>query len=160
MDIVGISSKGLLTLPVTRVTYSINNYSRNIFNTSELTHSPWRFCRKMCFEASQVVFWSLLCYKELKLITKPFAGRTLCGFLIQMQKLISACEVRACAESKISQDTVILTFTFCFFFSSLFWLSCLIFCFFCWALVGFILVGKVFRNASVVTGGSRGESHN
>ena len=40
--------------------------------------------RKTRFEASRVVFWSLSCYKELKLTTNPFTGRTLHG-LIQMQ---------------------------------------------------------------------------
>ena len=44
---------------------------------------PWRFYRKMCFEASRAVFWSLSCYKELKLTTKLFTGGTLCGLLIQ-----------------------------------------------------------------------------
>ena len=29
--------------------------------------------------SSQGVFWSLLCYKELKLTMKPFTGRTLCS---------------------------------------------------------------------------------
>ena len=41
----------------------------------------------MRFEASGAVLWSLSCYKELKLTTKPFTGRTLCSLLIQMQKL-------------------------------------------------------------------------
>ena len=33
---------------------------------------PWRFCQKTRFEASRAVFWSLLCYEELKLTIKPF----------------------------------------------------------------------------------------
>ena len=41
----------------------------------------------MRFEASQVVFWSLSCYKELKLTTNWFTGRTLRGLLIQMQNI-------------------------------------------------------------------------
>ena len=32
---------------------------------------------KNTFDASQAIFWSLCGYKELKLTTKPFAGRTL-----------------------------------------------------------------------------------
>ena len=32
---------------------------------------PRRFCRKTCFEASRAVFWSLSCYKELKLTYVP-----------------------------------------------------------------------------------------
>ena len=39
----------------------------------------------MRFEASQVVFWSLSCYKELKLTRNRFTGRTLRDPLIQMQ---------------------------------------------------------------------------
>ena len=34
---------------------------------------------------SQAVFWSLSCYKELKLTIKPFIACTLRGLLIQMQ---------------------------------------------------------------------------
>ena len=45
------------------------------------------FCWKTRFEASQVVFWSLSCYKELKLTTNRFTGRTLRGLLIQMQNI-------------------------------------------------------------------------
>ena len=54
-----------------------------------------------------MVFWSLSCYKELKLTTNWFTGRTLHGLLIQMQNII--------------------------FFSL------------AGHLVGFILVGRVFR---------------
>ena len=76
---------------------------------------PWKLCGKTSFEASQVIFWSLFCYKELKLTTKPFTGHTLHGLLIQMAKLL-ACKVQACAGSKIlgfKSDTAVLTFTFC-----------------------------------------------
>ena len=38
----------------------------------------------MCFEPSQAVFWSLSCYKKLKLTIKPF---TLHSLLIQIQKI-------------------------------------------------------------------------
>ena len=60
-----------------------------------------------------------------------------------------ACEVRACAESKIlkfKSDKAVLTYTFLFFSSRLF---CFSFFFFSLAghLVGFTLVGKVFRKA-------------
>ena len=41
----------------------------------------------MPFEASRVVFWSLSCYKELKLTTNRFTGGTLRGLLIQMQNI-------------------------------------------------------------------------
>ena len=46
-----------------------------------------RFCQKTRFEASRVVFWSLSCYKELKLTTNRFTGHTLGGLLIQMQNI-------------------------------------------------------------------------
>ena len=38
-------------------------------------------------EKRRVVFWSLSCYKELKLTTNRFTGRTLGGLLIQMQNI-------------------------------------------------------------------------
>ena len=41
----------------------------------------------MRFEASRVVYWSLSCYRELKLTTNPFTGHTLHGLLIQMQNI-------------------------------------------------------------------------
>ena len=53
-----------------------------------LTHLPLEILPKNMFEASQAVFWSLSCYKELKLRTiKTFTGHTLCGLLIQMQNI-------------------------------------------------------------------------
>ena len=51
-----------------------------------LTHSLLEICGKTRFEASRVVFWSLSCYKELRLTTNRFTGRTLHG-LIQMQNI-------------------------------------------------------------------------
>ena len=86
---------------------------------------PWRFCRKTRFEACQVVFWSLSCYKELKLTTKPFTGRTLRGLLIQMQN--------------------ISLWSFFALLASFFFLLLGI-------LVGFILVGNVFRKAFRIFG--------
>ena len=47
-----------------------------------LPFAPGNFCRKTRFEASRAIFWSLSVYKELKLTTKPFTGRTLRGVLI------------------------------------------------------------------------------
>ena len=68
---------------------------------------------------------------------------------------ISACEVRACAESKIlglkvTQQSWLLLFTFSppFFFR----FSCLIFFFLAGHLVGFILVGRVFGKAFRILG--------
>ena len=52
-----------------------------------LAHSPLESLLKMRFEASKEVFGSLSCSKELKLATKLFAGRTLCGLLIHMQNI-------------------------------------------------------------------------
>ena len=79
----------------------------------------------MCFEASQAVFWSLSCYKELKLITKPFTGRTLRGLLIQMQNIsLRSSGMRRKQNFEIvfgfKSDTAVLTFTFRFLSSLLF----------------------------------------
>ena len=69
-----------------------------------------------------------------------------------------ACEVRACTESKIvrvfgfKSDTAVLTFTFCFLSSPLFHFSCLLFFSLAGHLVGFILVGRVFRKAFWILG--------
>ena len=65
---------------------------------------------------------------------------------------ISACEVRACAESKISSDTAVLTFTFHFLSSPLFSLFLPHFFSLAGHLVGFILVGRVFRKAFRILG--------
>ena len=54
---------------------------------TNLTHQPLEILLKTRFEARWAVFWSLSCYKELKLTTKPFTGRKLRGPLIQMQNL-------------------------------------------------------------------------
>ena len=68
---------------------------------------------------SRAVFESFLGYKELKLTTKLLAGRTFRSLLIYWSvrmgprakytyfPMYSACEVRACAESKM--DTTVLT---------------------------------------------------
>ena len=49
--------------------------------------TPGDFTEKTRFEGTQVVFWPLSCYKELKLTTNLFTGRTLHGLLIQMQNM-------------------------------------------------------------------------
>ena len=63
---------------------------------------PRRFCRKTCFEASRAVFWSLSCYKELKLTCVP-PSRYIQFAAFWSRCKILACEVWACAESKISR---------------------------------------------------------
>ena len=92
----------------------------------------------MRFEASGVVFWSLLCYKELKLTTNRFTGRTLHSLLIRMQN-ISLRSSGMCRKQNFE-----MTFTLCF--------SCLIFFSLAGHLVGFILVGIVFRKAFMILG--------
>ena len=69
--------------------------------------APGDFARKTRFEASRVVFWSLSCYKELKLTTNRFTGRTLRGLLIQMQNisLRSSCMHR----NKVTQQSWLYT---------------------------------------------------
>ena len=85
----------------------------------------WRFCQKKRFEASWVVFWSLSCYKELKLTTNPFTGHTLRGLLIQMQNIsLRSSGMRRKQNFDIvfgfKSDTAALTFTFRFLSSPLF----------------------------------------
>ena len=107
----------------------------------------------MRFEASRVIFWSLSCYKELKLTINRFTGRTLRGLLIQMQNIsLRSSGMRRKENFEIGfgfkSDTAVLTFTFrlsllpsFFAFFASFFLSLV------GHLVGFILVGRVFRKA-------------
>ena len=107
----------------------------------------------MCFEASPAVFWSLLCYKELKLTQShleviPFAA-------IWARCKILACEVRACAKNKFLGLRVTSSLDFYFLLSLLpsFFTFLTSFFFSCaghW--VGFILVGKVLRKAFKILG--------
>ena len=85
-----------------------------------------------------MVLWSLLCHKKLKLTTKLFTGRTLGGLLIQMQS-ISLRSLRMHRKQNFSPPLF-----FCF--------SCLIFFSLAGHLVGFILVGRVFRKAFRILG--------
>ena len=103
-----------------------------------------------------MVFWSLSCYKELKLTTNQFTGRALRGLLIQMQNM----SLRSSGRKQnyeiafgFKSDTAVLTFTFRFL-SSLLFLLFLPHFFFSLAghLVGFILVGRVFRKAFRILG--------
>ena len=112
----------------------------------------------MCFEASQAVFWSLSCYKELKLTTKPFTGGTLCGLLIQRLNIsLRSSGMHRKQNFKIvfgfKSDAAVLTFTF---LRSLLRPLYLLFLppFFSLAghLVGFILVGKGFRKVFRILG--------
>ena len=77
--------------------------------------------------APGVVFWSLSCYKELKLTTNWFTGRTLRGLLIQMQNisLRSSGMRRKFLGLRVTQQSWLLLFAFSpsFFFR----FSCLIF---------------------------------
>ena len=106
------------------------------------------------FEVSRRVFWSLLHCKELKLTIKPFRVCTLCYLLIQMQNISlrslgmhrkQTFEIPVVFEFK--SDTAVLTFTFRFLSSFLFSLFLPHVFFFAEYLVGFILVGKVFKKA-------------
>ena len=93
----------------------------------------------MPFEACQVVFWSPSCCWELKLITNPFAGHTLRGCLIQLQNI-------SLWGSGMRREQN------CFLSSPLFSLFLPHFFSFAGHLVGFILVGKVFRKAFRILG--------
>ena len=102
----------------------------------------WRFCRKTCFEASRVVFWSLSCYKELKLTTNQFAGRTLGGLLSQMQN-ISLRSSGMRRKQNFFYFSLSLLPSFFAFLASFFFL---------YHLAGFILVGRVFRKTFRILG--------
>ena len=102
-----------------------------------------------------MVFWSLSCYKELKLLNR-FTGRTLHVLLIQMQN-ISLRSSGMCRKQnfevlglKVTQQSWLLLFAFCppLFFR----FFCLIFFPLAGHLVGFILVGIVFRKAFRILG--------
>ena len=79
--------------------------------------------------ASQAVFWSPSCYRELKLTTKLFTGCTLCGLiLIQMQYISLRSSVTHRNQNfeivfEYKSDTAVFTFTFYFLSSPLFSLS-------------------------------------
>ena len=115
--------------------------------SSVSTHS--RFCRKTRFEASWVVFWSLSCYKELKLTTNRFTGRTLCSLLIQMQNIsLRSSGMRRKQNFEIvfgfKSDTAVLTFTFRFLSSLLSSLFLPHFFFSCWTFSRLHFGGKSF----------------
>ena len=105
-----------------------------------------------------MVFWSLSCYKELKLATNRFAGRTLRGLLFQVQNIsLRSSGMRRKQNLEIFEfksDTAVLTFTFRFLSSPLFF-AFLASCFFfslAGHLVGFVLVGRVFGKAFRILG--------
>ena len=111
----------------------------------------------MRFEGTRVVFWPLSCYKELKLTTNRFTGRTLHGLLIQMQNIsLRSSGTRRKQNFEMvfgfKNDTAVLTFTFRFLSSPLFSLFLPHFFSLAGHLVGFILVGLVFRRAFRILG--------
>ena len=92
---------------------------------TKLTHLLLEILPKMRFEASRVVFWSLSCYKELKITINRFACRTLRGLLIQMQNIsLRSSGMRRKQNFEIvfgfKSDTAVLTFTLRFLSSLLF----------------------------------------
>ena len=113
------------------------HFAVNYF-TLTLTHLAQKFCRKARFEASQVVFWSLWCYKELKLTTNRFTGRTLHGLLIQMQNI----SLRSSGMRRKQNFEILTSPLFFSLFLPHFLFS------FAGHLVGFILVGKVLGKLS------------
>ena len=105
--------------------------------------APGDFTAKTRFEASLLVFWSLSCYKELKLTTNRFTGRTLRGLLIQMQNIsLRSPGMRRKQNFEISQ-----TFDFGFLSSLLFSIFLAHFFSLAGHLVGFVLVRRVLRKA-------------
>ena len=114
-----------------------------------LTYLLLEILRKTRFEASRVVFWSLSCYKELKLTTIRFTGRTLGCLLIQMQNIsLRSSGMRRKQNFEIvfgfKSDTAVLTFTFRFLSSLLFSLFLPHFFFSCWAFSRLHFGGKSF----------------
>ena len=104
-----------------------------------------------------MVFWSLSCYKELKLTTNRFTGRTLRGLLMQMQNIsLRSSGMRRKQNFEMifgfKSDTAVLTFTFRFLSSLLFSLFLPHFFSLAGYLVGFILVRRVFRKAFRILG--------
>ena len=99
-------------------------------------------------EASRVVFWSLSCFKELKLTTNPFTGRTLHSLLIQMQNISLRSSGMRRKQNFDSLDFYfslsLLPSFFAFLADFFFPLA--------GHLVGFILVGRVFRKAFRILG--------
>ena len=114
--------------------------------------APWKFCEKTSVEGSQVVFWSLSCYKEPILTMTPFKGHRLRGLFIQIQN-ISLQSLGMCRKQNfeivfgLKSGTTVLTFTFRFLSSPLFSLFLPHFFSFAGHLEGFSFVGKVFRTA-------------
>ena len=85
---------------------------------------PLKFCRKMHFEASRAVFWSVSCNKEPKLTIKPFTGCTLGRLLTQKQNIsLRSSGMHRKQNFEIvfgfKSYTAVLTFTFRFLYSPL-----------------------------------------
>ena len=116
----------LMTTPRCLLLCTSYKGTASVENTRVLPISSWRFRQKMQLEASQAVFWALLCYKGLTLTTKPFTGRTLRSLLIQMQN-ISLRSLGMCRKQNFEV-----------FISG--------------HLVGFFLVGKALRKAFRILG--------
>ena len=103
-----------------------------------------------------MVFWSLSCYKELRLTTNGFTGHTLTSWpsdpdaKYQLAKFGHVQKVKFGFKS----DRAVLTFTFLFLSSPLFslFLPHFFFLFHARHLVSFILVGIVFRKAFRILG--------
>ena len=96
-----------------------------------------------------MVFWSLSCYKELKLTTNWFTGRTLRGLPIQMQNIsLRSSGMRRKQNFGSSLDFYLslslLPSFFAFLASFFFSLA--------GHLVGLILVGRFFRKAFRILG--------
>ena len=106
-----------------------------------LTHSPLEILPKNTFEACQVVFWSLSCYKELKLTIKPFTGHGH-GQKVKFCRIFWGLKVTAVLLSLLP--------SFFAFLASIFFS-------FTGHLVDFILVGKVFTKVFRVLGLMKGK---
>ena len=129
---------------------SLEQITFKLGNFPNLTYSLLEILPKTRFEACRVVFWSLLCYKELKLTTNPFTGRTLHGLLFQMQNIsLRSLDMHRKQNFEIvlefKSDTAVLAFTFRFLSFPLFFTFLASFFFSCWAFSRLHFGAKSFR---------------
>ena len=112
-------------------------YLSFIYTSCLLTHSLLEILPKARFEGTRVVFWTLFCYKELKLTTNRPTGRTLHGLLIQMQNISLRSSGMRRKQNFVfgfKSETAVLTFTFRFLsILSSFFAFLASFFFSCWA---------------------------
>ena len=101
--VLGTCSSGFYLITCREEWYVDLQVTKFIFESSlHWLTCPWRFCWKTSFEASGAVFWSLSCYKELKLTSEWQSHLQVIHFVAFRSRCkVLVCEVWACTESKI-----------------------------------------------------------